>query len=252
MNIPVMRGMIDRRILVNFRVAPEVLERLLPGPFRPVVVCEWGMAGICLIRLSGIRPHGIPARFGISSENAAHRIAVEWEKAGRRHEGVFIPRRDTSSRFNAWAGGRLFPGFHHHSEFRVDERNGTLAIQMRNRADGTLIELRVRGAVELPRTSVFATPGEASEFFRRGALGYSVSERPNQLDALELRSSQWRVEPLAVDLIESSFFADESLFPPGAVDFDSALLMRNVPHEWHAKEPLYCGEEKRCTLFQTH
>jgi hypothetical protein len=38
MQIPVIRGLIDRRILVNFRVDPDVLTRLLPIPFRPKLV----------------------------------------------------------------------------------------------------------------------------------------------------------------------------------------------------------------------
>src|ERR1700692_2401811 len=100
MQIPVIRGIIDRRILVNFRVDPDVLARIVPAPFRPKLVKGAGMAGVCLIRLKGIRPRVVPAVMGISSENAAHRIAVEWDQGGETKEGVFIPRRDTSSRLN--------------------------------------------------------------------------------------------------------------------------------------------------------
>jgi hypothetical protein len=35
MQIPVIRGLIDRRILVNYRVDPDVLTKILPAPFRP-------------------------------------------------------------------------------------------------------------------------------------------------------------------------------------------------------------------------
>jgi len=38
MQIPVIRGLIDRRILVNYRVDPDVLARFLPPPFRPLLV----------------------------------------------------------------------------------------------------------------------------------------------------------------------------------------------------------------------
>ena len=105
MQIPVIRGLIDRRILVNFRVNPDVLARVLPAPFRPKLVNGAGMAGVCLIRLKHIRPRFLPSFLGISSENAAHRIAVEWGDAGETKEGVFIPRRDTSSRLNTLLGG---------------------------------------------------------------------------------------------------------------------------------------------------
>src|SRR5688572_21509855 len=80
--MPTLRGIIDRRLLVNFRVRPEVLRAFLPAPFQPKVVHGWGMAGICLIRLKDIRPRGFPSACGMDSENAAHRIAVEWEEAG--------------------------------------------------------------------------------------------------------------------------------------------------------------------------
>ena len=103
MRIPVMRGLIDRRILVNFRVDPEVLSRLLPPPFRPQLVQGKGMAGICLIRLRQLRPRWLPAFAGITSENAAHRIAVEWDDHGTTHSGVYIPRRDSSSLLNCLA-----------------------------------------------------------------------------------------------------------------------------------------------------
>src|SRR5438132_3356623 len=101
MRIPLIRGVIDRRILVNYRVAPDVLARQLPAPFRPRLVHGFAMVGICLIRLREVRPAFVPAWLGIHSENAAHRVAVEWDQDGAVREGVYIRRRDTSSRFNA-------------------------------------------------------------------------------------------------------------------------------------------------------
>jgi hypothetical protein len=110
LRIPSMRGMIDRRILANWRVDPAVLARLVPPPFRPQIVGGFGIAGVCLIRLKQIGPAFLPAMFGLSSENAAPRIAVEWQVYGEIRRGVYVPRRDTNSRFNSLLGGRLFPG----------------------------------------------------------------------------------------------------------------------------------------------
>jgi hypothetical protein len=42
----------------------------------------------------------------------------------------------------------------------------------------------------------------------------------------------WRVAPLEVEFVYSSYFADERRFPKGSVQFDSALLMRDIPHQW--------------------
>ena len=128
MRIPVIRGLIDRRILVNYRVKPDVLAGLLPKPFRLKLVNGMGMAGVCLIRLKHIRPKFLPAFLGISSENAAHRIAVEWDQNGETKQGVFVPRRDTSSRINTLLGGRLFPGMHSHATFQVQEHDDNFRV----------------------------------------------------------------------------------------------------------------------------
>ncbi len=47
------------------------------------------------------------------------------------------------------------------------------------------------------------------------------------------------MEALDVEAVESSYFSDTSRFPPGSVDFDCALAMRNIAHEWHSAEDLY-------------
>jgi hypothetical protein len=73
LRIPVVRGVIARRLLVNFRVKAEIVERLLPPPFRPKLVCDWAMAGICLIRLERLRP-----------------AANQGRKAGRRRLCTFF------------------------------------------------------------------------------------------------------------------------------------------------------------------
>lgn len=241
MRIPVIRGLIDRRILVNYRMQPDVLARLLPTPFRPKLVNGCGMAGVCLIRLKHIRPKFVPAFLGISSENAAHRIAVEWDDGGETKEAVFVPRRDTSSKINTLLGGRLFPGIHSHATFQVQEHNDHFRVELTSDDQHTHLLVEGDAATELPPTSVFGSLAEASSFFERGSLGYSVTTKPGQFDGLELRSFNWQVRSLNITNVESSFFEDRKLFPHGSVDFDCALLMQGIEHEWHGKGCLCSG-----------
>lgn len=242
MRIPILRGVIDRRILVNYRVDAEVLADVLPEPFEPKLVSGVGIAGICLIRLKRVRPRMFPGCVGIASENAAHRIAVQWRQDGCRHEGVYIPRRDTSSRFNALVGGKLFPGVHHHARFAVREETGFYAVGFASDDGRTHAAVRARPVDRLPEESVFGSLDEASDFFRCGSLGFSATATPGRFDGLELRCLEWRVRPLAVETVESSFFDDENSFPPGSVEFDSALLMHGIEHEWHGKPCLVADE----------
>ena len=241
MRIPVVQGVIDRRILVNYRVDPDVMTRVLPPPFRPQVVRGYAIGGICLIRLKGIRPRFVPIPVGIGSENAAHRIAVEWDADGGISSGVFIPRRDTDSRLNTWVGGRLFPGEHHFAAFTVQESEDQLEVSLLSEDEDTSVYVRARRVEELPSNSIFTSLEEVSTFFEAGSLGYSATGTEGRFDGLELRCKDWKVESLEVDEVRSSFFEDPVRFPAGSVEFDCALLMRGIEHEWHGRPELCCG-----------
>jgi Uncharacterized conserved protein (COG2071) len=239
MRLPVIQGTIRRRILANFRVNPEVIQRELPTRFQPKLQDGYAIAGICLIRLEHVRPRLTPELVGLSSENAAHRVAVRWDEDGRPREGVFISRRDSNSQPNHILGGRIFPGEHHHAHFSVAESDGRIDLKMKSDDASVVVEVSGKAATELPSTSVFGSLNETSAFFESGSIGYSVTREPERLDGLELRTSRWQVEPLDVSNIFSSYFADQTKFPEGTVTFDHALIMRNVEHEWHSADDLY-------------
>lgn len=235
MNIPKIKGIIDRRILINYQVDKEVLENYLPKPFKPKLVNGKGIAGICLIRLKEIRPKGLPRQLGISSENGAHRIAVEWTENGAQKEGVFIPRRDTSSKVNALAGGTVFPGIHYHAEFTVNEKEGAYEVGFVSE-DATSLSIKAKETEVWNKESVFENLECVSEFFENGSVGYSPDK--NNFDGLELKVDNWKVSLLEVSEVKSSFFENEVIFPKGSVIFDNALLMQNIEHEWVGLEKI--------------
>ena len=225
--------MIRRRLLVNFRIDPEVAQAQLPKPFRPKLHGGYAVGGVCLIRLEEIRPRFMPRVLGLSSENAAHRFAVTWSDEEGEHEGVYIPRRDSGSLMNHLAGGRLFSGEHHRAQFTVTDDNDAIDIRMQS-ADGAVsLHVAAAAAPELAKGSVFESLQQASDFFEPGSLGYSAMSN-GTLEATRLHTHRWSVAPLHVDAVESSYFGDVSRFPPGSVTFDCALIMRDIDHEWES------------------
>jgi len=239
MQLPKVHGTIKRRLLVNFRVDPAVMARQLPPQFRPKRHGDHAIAGICLIRLEHIRPRRFPALAGLSSENAAHRVAVEWDDDAGTHEGVYIARRDTGSLINHLAGGRLFPGEHQRASFHVQDEGDRIALHMRSADRRVEVDVLGRTADRLPDDSVFETLDAASAFFQSGSVGYSATASGRRLDGLVLRTESWKVSPLAIERAHSSYFADETVFPPGSVRFDCALIMRDVAHEWESAADMY-------------
>lgn len=238
MRLPEISGVIRRRLLVNFRVDPEVMQKHLPPPFRPKLHADYAVAGICLIHLDEIRPRHVPAVFGLKSENAAHRIAVEWNDAAGVHSGVYINRRDTGSTLNRIAGGRFFPGEHHQADFQVTDDGKRVSLQLSSADGATEVEVVGETADELPQSSIFQSIGAASAFFESGSLGYSPTRNGTYLDGLVLETQAWSVAPFRVDRVRSSYFGNRELFPEGSIEFDCALIMRNIPHVWHSAPEL--------------
>ena len=234
MRLPTLASTVERRLLVNFRVDPPAISRLLPAPLRPQLVAGYAVAGICLIRLGNVRPTWAPKAVGLRSENAAHRIAVEWDGPDGIQTGVYIPRRDTGSRLNTWAGGRIFPGEHHIADFQVHETGKELHVSYTTRDDATRVEIAATVDDDLHGSRLFNDLEQASAFFRRGSEGYSATKTGHHLDGMRLDTHRWQVIACQAQRATSTFFEDPDRFPPGAATFDCALLMRDLPARWHS------------------
>jgi len=231
--IPVIEGTLDRRILLNYHFDPEYLRKFLPKPFEPRVHNDHGVGGICMIRFHRLRPRHFPNVLGIDSENAAHRIAVQWSQEGTRHEGVFIPRRDTASAFNYWAGGRIFPGIFQKTTFKVEETAGYYHIEIADPGEKPHVIFDGEDTAEFSRSSVFSCLKEASDFFAKGAIGYSASRDRIHFQGMELRLLEWHISSLKINTAYVRLYEDGHTFPKGSVQIDSAMVMRRLKHEWH-------------------
>ena len=232
MRAPSLRTVIERRLLINYRVDPDLLARLLPAPFRPELVNGYGIAGICLIRLGQIRPAGVPAAAGLTMESAAHRIAVRWDGADGPVTGVYIPRRDTSSRLAALAGGRVFPGWQHRARFRADEEHGRFRIQVSSRDGVVRIQAAGRLSGQIMPGSAFASLDCASRFFACAPVGYAATPAEGVFDGVRLETQGWSLRPVHLEQVASSFFDDRARFPPGSAVADSAFAMSGLTATW--------------------
>src|SRR5581483_5629444 len=101
-----------------------------------------------------------------------------------------------------------------------NEHEGRYSLRI-DSSDGKMhVNLIARETQIFPKTSIFGSLEKASAFFEAGSVGYSPATKEREFDGLELRSRNWKVEPLDVEQVESSFFDDHSVFPRGSVQFD--------------------------------
>jgi uncharacterized protein YqjF (DUF2071 family) len=225
---------VERRLLVNYSADPEIVSHLLPAPFAPQLVNGRAVVGICLIRLGELRPRGVPKLLGLTSENAAHRMAVQWRDGSVLRTGVYIPRRHSSAGITVFVGDRLFPGVHERADFEVSESADKIAVALTARGGDCRVDVAVTLTDKLADSDLFASTAVASEFFRAGSKGFSPSRRTSRLDGLDLVTDAWCIEAASIDHVHSSLYDDPSVFPVGSIALDSALVMRGVPVEWHS------------------
>lgn len=225
-------GIIDHRILLNFRVDPEVMKNNLPPQFTPKIVNGYAIGGICQVSLSEMRAKGMPSILGTGSHNAAHRIAVN----SSEREGVYVTRRDTDSWLNSLTGGRLFPGIYSKANFNVNVSEDHYKVKIDG--DDTIMSIDATVTNDLPATSIFSSIHEISEFFKSGNIGWSSRSDSHSFDTIELTTLEWKMEPLHVKESFSAFFSNTSNFPKGSVEFDSAMIMRNLKHSWVSRDKL--------------
>jgi hypothetical protein len=225
---PRLAATIERRLLVNYRVDPGVARALLPEGLRPQLVDGSAVAGICLLRLGDLRPAWFAPRIGWGAENAAHRVAVEWDDADGVRTGVYIPERHTASRLAVVAGGRVFPGRHRHARFDSVETPDRIRVSLESPA--TRVHADVRTTDDWS-SSLFPTLADASAFFRNGSVGWSPALDGRGLEGIRLATDSWAVRAAEPTSVESSFF--DSL-PAGSAVLDDVLLMRDVPVTWNA------------------
>ena len=230
---------IERRLLVSYRIAPERAAALVPPPFRPHVVNGHAIGGVCFIRMSGLRPARLPLAAGLTTENVAHRFAVEWDDEHGSQTGVYIPRRDTDSRITAALGARIFPGAHHLARFDVTESAGMIRIAVRSGDRVVSLSVTAEPAPALS-SPLFASLGEATAFFRQATLGFSPSTADGGLDGVRLHSTSWAARPMTISAMNSSLFDNAAAFPAGTCALDSAILMTNITARWSA-EPWHRG-----------
>jgi len=152
--------------------------------------------------------------------------------------GVYIPRRDTSSRLGALLGGRLFPGWQHRARFRVEEGDGSFRVEVSSHDGQVRIGVTAhRSALVMP-DSVFESVEQASGFFRCAPVGYAATPDAGVFDGVALTAEGWAIQPLHLDEVRSSFFEDPARFATGTATPDSAFLMAGLDTSWRALPPL--------------
>lgn len=238
----VLSGRTTRRLVVNFRVDARVIRKLLPAGLEPRLVGGHGIAGISFARIEDVRAKFLPISFGVASDSVMHRIAVApggSSSKADRPTAAYVPRRDTSSMVDSLIRDRETPVERARSRFDVEETDGAIELLVRSYDDRMEIRLNAEEAESWPESSLFRSIGEAVSFFGDTQVRELADDGAGLAEGSVRR--RWVAQPLVVHRIESSFFDDPTLFPPGSFSVDHALSLWNIGSVWHPAPDLHGG-----------
>jgi hypothetical protein len=228
--------LVDRRILILYRVSAAVLEQILPAAAEPRHVADRALAGIAFRRRWMTRSRLVPARLG-TTHCATHFVLVRGCSGPDRHPGIFTFRHDSSSRWQAWwtsAGGG------HHARFEVVDRVDSL--ELVGDSDDQVMHLLLKAQVArgLPDSSVFRSVPQVADCLAADLAGLGLLQPPGAGGQGGSVWSHLRLEPLDVVQLESSFFDRWRHVSPGLVEFDSAFSLREDQLAWSQEGTLCC------------
>ncbi len=240
MRTPAVPNRMDRRILILYRFAPDLAERILRPSYQPRKLSGCVLGGIALVRCVGVHSRLLPARI-IACENALHFINGVRIEQQRAETGVLVMRYDTSSRLHAWMGGeRRWHCRHHHARFCVVESPDAIDICCDSDDLQVHVAMKARVARSICRQSVFRSTDQVLHQLQHElrCLGLTRRDTGNLSSSRPTRRSQ--LIPLSVERLESSIFSDAQQFPSGSVEFDSAFWLRDDELVWSDEEAICC------------
>jgi hypothetical protein len=228
--------LVDRRVVILYRIAEAVAAQILPATAQPRQVADRTLAGIAFRRRRVVGSRFVPARLH-TSHCATHFVLVHSGTIGDPSGGVYIARRDTAPRWQAWISG---PGSGHPARFRVIDRQDSLELagDSDDRSMHLLFKARVSRGV--PDGSVFRSLPQAADTLTESLISLGLTSP----DGVTGESpSVWRrvqLQPLQVECLESSFFDAWQQAGAGLVEFDSAFALREDQFAWSQAGTLCC------------
>jgi hypothetical protein len=220
--VPVLRGSVDRRLVLTYRLEPTAAAAAVPDRFRPRTVRGHALGSLLILRIRGLRPRGLPERAGRTTYHALHRVAVEWSERNRQRSGAYVIRRASDSRLSALLGRWLAPGGAHHATFAVDVTDERVEATVSDRS-GVRANLAGTPTDELPADSVFDDITRAAAYFEADVVGHSPPDEGYR--GVALRMLDWEVTPVTVEAASASFFDDLG----DAATVDHAFVTSTLP-----------------------
>jgi hypothetical protein len=226
----------DHGLVVTWAVPAQALEPLVPpGLELDTYDGHWGFVVIALVQTRNLRPACLPAWGGRDYALTGYRIFVKHrDQKGRTRRGLHILRSDTDKRSMKLAGNMLTRYRYRLASIDIAPAAGRLDVRITTpaaEADLCVTAYLADEPAPLPPTSPFRSDRDARRF--AGPLPWTFDYEPQTSSIVMIRGrrSQWRPQPVAVEVKACGFLERAPLAAAGP-RLASAFHFEGIDYGW--------------------
>jgi hypothetical protein len=223
----------EQRLIFNFRLPPEVLERHLPVPWlQPLPIEGFAVASLCVLWLRNVTVGRIPRRFGAATISSAYRFGVLDRFDGGAKPAVYVRTRYSTSHWTSQLSRLGFPW--QRSQARIELKrlggSGSSRLQITSGSGEPVFGATVRHPSR-NSSALFESPEDFARFVAQGVTSYSPSQKGDRMSVVDLVKEDQTYSPLEASDIQAPLLA-EWLARPAADFFDSAYRTEGGTYLW--------------------
>jgi hypothetical protein len=232
-----MVGEITHRVLVNYRIAPQVLQEFDLGRLEWDSYEDTAFLSVCLLRYKWLKPAWWPRLLAHrGSCDILYRLAVHARRSDRPIRAFLSLLNLNSSRLLVEAGRRFAPHKFAYSPIELLLHESVLTMRTPN----THFEADLNTAQSAPPvSSIFGSLHDAETFLLDLDGNLSISPR-NTVRLQTISHSLW--ESHFVVAREARFDLLAPWIEEGLLEFDSVLYMANLAQAWRRTRSLVLAD----------
>jgi uncharacterized protein YqjF (DUF2071 family) len=220
-------------LTLTYALPPNVLRRLLPPGLELETYGGHGFVAVALVQTESLRPAGLPERLGQDFLLAGYRVFTTFTPAtGPIMRGLRILRSD-ANRARMVAGGNLLTHYNYHRcDASIDSSPDRIHVTVRTRDHGGDLDVTAdlaNGA--LPAGSPFRSVRDARRFAGPLPFTFDYEQETHAIVAINARRTNWRPDPVTVDVRCISFF-EHAAFDGCTPVLAAAFHVKDIDYHW--------------------
>jgi hypothetical protein len=221
-------------LTLTYALPSEILRPLVPAALELETINGYGFIAVALVQTEALRPSPLPAAAGQDFFLAGYRVFTRFRtRTGRSLRGLRILRSDTDRRQMVAAGNLLTHYNYHRCTAAVRASDDAIEVTVVTRDGGGDLHITAHTHNQrLPAGSPFGSVREARRFAGPLPFTFDYEAETHAIVAIEAARTNWRPQPVAVDVQRLSFFEQEA-FRGCTPLLAAAFHVSDVNYHWN-------------------